>query len=71
MIKNYGTKKPSITSLPTVASPSTLSELFEEYKKFSLLKKKDDMSNGVEAGIEAYLVSSLWLKSYVKFILFE
>ena len=44
-LPNYNTKKISKMIESTIAAPTTLDELFQEYKAFSLLKKKDDMSN--------------------------
>jgi len=46
-------------------------QLFEEYKKYSLLHKKDSMMSGVEPGTISYLVSVNWLKKYMNFILFD
>jgi predicted metal-binding protein len=68
---NYGTKRYEKTHEPVLPSPKTLDELFQEYKQFSLLKKKDDMSSNQEAGTEAYLLSRHWLKNYLNFILFD
>jgi len=63
-LPNYGTTRYSKTVVGTLANPTTLAELFEEYKQFSLLKKKDDMNTNLDAGAPAYMVSSSWLKKY-------
>jgi hypothetical protein len=41
----FGTQRYLNNIAPTVACSKTLTELFEEYKTFSLLKKKDEMSS--------------------------
>ena len=41
----FGTTRYFNNIEPTVPCSKTLSELFEEYKTFSLLKKKDEMSS--------------------------
>lgn len=56
---------------PTVATPTTLNELFEEYKKYAHIKKKDDMNTNCAPGTEAYLVSKKWLDRYYYFILYS
>lgn len=48
-----------------------MAELFEEYKKYSLLLKKDQMMSNIEAGTDSYLISCKWMQSYLNFILFE
>ena len=68
---NYGTTRYSHTHKPTIESSTTLEQLFEEYKQFALLKKKDDMANAIEAGTESFLVSTKWLKRYSEFILHD
>ena len=45
--------------------------MFEEYKKYSLLRKQDDMSTNNPVGSEAYLISTNWLGRYSNFIMFE
>ena len=45
--------------------------MFNEYKQFKLLKKKDEMSSNMDVGSPAYIVSSKWLKAYTEFILFD
>lgn len=70
-LPNYGTKRYSEIFSPTMASPTTLEELFEEYKTFSLLKKKDDMASSLEPGVESFIISRPWLKKYSKFILYD
>ena len=55
----------------TVATPSNLDELFQEYKQFQLLKKKDDMNTNMEAGSNAYLVARSWMKKYSDWILYD
>lgn len=54
-----------------MACPTTVPELFEEYKKYSLLLKKDQMMSNIEAGTESYLISCKWLQKYLNFILFD
>ena len=68
---SYGTRRYVKTHEPTIDSPKTLEQLFEEYKQFALLKKKDDMANAIEAGTESFLVSTNWLKKYSGFILHD
>lgn len=55
----------------TVACSKALQELFEEYKTFSLLKKKDEMTSNQEAGDSAYLISAEWFNNYMKYLLFD
>lgn len=55
--KSYGTKRYYHTFEPTVPSPTTLNELYEEYKKYSLLQKKDSMMSNIESGTVSYLLS--------------
>mmetsp|Transcript_13296 Transcript_13296/g.22577 ORF Transcript_13296/g.22577 Transcript_13296/m.22577 type:complete len:133 (-) Transcript_13296:3038-3436(-) len=50
---------------------SNLDELFNEYKQFKMLQKKDEMSSNQEAGTVAYLISVTWLKKYNDFLLSE
>lgn len=68
---NFGTMKLEKTYPGTKPTPKTTEELFEEYKKFSLLQKKDSMMSNIEAGTATYLVSMRWLKKYLDFILFD
>lgn len=70
-LPNFGTKKFSLDYAPSIASPTTIPELFEEYKKFSLLQKKDSMMSNIEAGTTTYVVSMKWLKKYLDFILYD
>jgi hypothetical protein len=57
---------------PKIAkSPETIQELFEEYKKYQMLFKKDCMASSFDAGTPSFLVSSKWLKQYLEFILYE
>ena len=67
-----GTKRYIKTVQPTNPSnPQSIEDLPEEYKQFSLLKKKDEMMSNPEAGTSAYLISSDWLNRYMKFILYH
>lgn len=68
---HFGTTRYFNNIEPTVPSSKTMSELFEEYKTFSLLKKKDEMASNQEAGDSAYLISSEWFNNYLKYILYE
>ena len=72
---NFGTTqhkhKAAIIHKPTVAAPQNLAELFEEYKTFSLLKKKDDMASNMAVDTEAFVISLDWLRKYSNFILFD
>ena len=57
-LPNFGTKI-FLKSYPAkVDSPKSVPELFEEYKKYSLLHKKDQMMNAIEAGTASYMISS-------------
>ena len=56
---------------PTVPCATNLNEIFEEYKKFAMIKKKDDMNTNCPPGTEAYLVSKKWLDRYYYFILYS
>ncbi len=67
----YGTKRYNNTVQPTLPSAKTLGELFEEYKQFSNLKKKDEMGANPEAGTAGYLISCSWMNQYMTFILFS
>ena len=68
-LKNFGTKPTQETVQPTSPFKHTqISELYDEYKKFNLLKKKDDQMNDCPVGTEAYLVSRKWLHRYEKYI---
>ena len=69
--RNYGSKQ-VVEILPSSIDPPTnLEGLFEEYKAFSLLKKKDDMASNLDVGSVSYVVSNNWLKKYADFILFD
>lgn len=70
-LPNFGTKIYLKTYKPTIDCAKTVKELFEEYKKYCLLHKKDSMMSGVEAGTVAYIVSTNWLNNYYKFILYD
>lgn len=48
-----------------------MDELFEEYKKYTLLQKKDSMMTGIEAGTVSFIVSVRWMKTYLNFILHD
>ena len=61
---NMGTQNLNKTIPPSITPPSNLDELFNEYKQYKMLKKKDDMSSSPEAGEPAYVVSIKWLKRY-------
>jgi len=71
MRRNYGSRRVCINHPPSVAQPTTIDELFEEFKAFSLLKKKDDMASNIEVGTESFVLSRNWLKKYCNFILFD
>jgi len=68
---NFGTTRYLHNIEATVPCSKTLSELFEEYKTFSLLKKKDEMSSNQEAGDSAYLISAEWFNGYLKYLLYD
>ena len=68
----FGTKRYFNNVRPTNPSNITsIQELNDEYKQFSLLKKKDELAPSPEAGTSAYLVSAVWMEQYMKYILFE
>lgn len=66
----YGTKRYINTVHPSFASPKNVKELFEEYKQFNILKKKDELANNPEAGSPGYLVNIEWMNNYMNFILY-
>lgn len=45
--------------------------MFEEYKQFSVLKKKDEMSASPEAGTYGYLVNCDWMNNYLNYLLYS
>ena len=69
--RNYGSKKVVGIRPSIIDAPTNLEGLFEEYKAFSLLKKKDDMASNLEVGSAGFVVSNNWLKKYADFILFD
>ena len=68
---SYGTKRYSKTYDATVECCKNMQEMFEEYKKYSLLRKQDDMTTNNPVGSEAYIISTNWLQAYSSFIMFD
>ena len=50
---------------------NNLKDIFEEYKQYKLLRKKDEVSSNQEVGTPAYLVSQAWLNKYHRFLLYD
>ena len=68
---NFGTKRYSCTVKPTIANPTNIAELYEEFKQFALLYKQDEMNSNPDAGTPAFLLSTEWMKQYMEFIAYD
>lgn len=70
-LSNMGTFNSNRAEESKIEYPQTLKDLYDEYKQYKLMRKKDEMSSNQEVGTPAYLVSTVWLKRYHKFLLFD
>ena len=66
---NFGTKDTKEVVEPTVKPAENLEQLFQEFKSYRRLKKKDDLESNQTAGTPAFLISLQWLKKYSKYLL--
>jgi len=70
-VPHFGTVRQCELHPPKLEKFTTVRDLFEEYKRYSLLYKKDSMASNQEAGTPSYLVSCAWLKAYLRYILHD
>lgn len=70
-LPHFGTKAPTQRVKDTKKTAKNLQEAHEEFKQFSLLKRKDDLNSSQETGTQAFIISQKWMDKYLKFILFD
>lgn len=70
-LPNMGTKDRSTCYEPNTPCAKNLKEMYEEFKQYKLLRKKDERESNQEVGTPAYIVSTKWLEAYHKFIMFD
>ena len=70
-LPNYGTVQHAKAVDPSIPCATDMASLFEEYKAYKLLRKKDEMNSNCEPGVAAYIVPVKWLKAYHEWLMYD